>query len=1327
MIRIARVVLIGVLMIGGVVRLGWSEENAAQHWEKLNEKVVGAYQQGKYQDGIAFAEQSYKYALEHFGAEHPKTLTAMNNLSGLYNTQGLYSQAEELLKEVVRLREKVLGAEDTSTMNASNRLALFYESQKRYEKAESLFKKIYELQKRVLGAEHQDAIVSLAHLAKLYHLQGRNREAASLIDEALQTAERHWNELNKKTATALKKGDYEQGINLAKQAYEYATKALGKTHQNTIISVNNLARLHVAQGQTNEAELLYKKAIQLSEKILGHEHPVTLASINSLGMVYVSMGRYSDAESYLQEALRLRKKVLGSEHEHTLTSINNLAGFYKSQGNYSEAEPLLKDALQLRKKVLGNEHPATLVSMNNLAGLYESQGHYQDAGPLYKDVLRLRKQVLGKEHPDTLVSMSNLAGLYESQGRYQDAEPIYKEGLHISAKVLGDEHPDTLAYGNNLAFLYQAQGRYLEAEPTYKEVFRLRRKVLGDEHPDTLISMNNLAVLYESQGRYNDAELNFKEVLRLREKVLGKAHPQTITSIHNLAALYKVQGHYGKAEPIFKEAFQLSNRVLGEEHPQTMTSINMLAGLYKAQHRYKEAEPLYKKAFELRRKILGPENPATLSSMNSLALLYDVQGRYEKAGPLLKDALRLTEKILRPENPKIFVSMNNLAALYLDQGRYNEAESLLEDVFRLSNKTLGRENPDTIYYSNNLAGVYESQGNYSKAEPLLEDALRLSKKVMDKNHPFTLVVQSNYIMLLVKTDRPVVALRQLQKQEELLLSRSFQELYTSSSEKVRRLYLQSTSKFQKIVFSLANHQSEKEYQQYAAEVMLRWKQVYADESRVQHQLLTLNNDEESKKINEQISASQKKLSQALRQQEEKPDIPKLIEKANQDETALLALARHLRTGLEVKDVKLDKVLSALPQDGGLVEYRLFSSVDFKTGDLGEHHLAALLLFGDPDAQKRFIFLDLGPLAEIVKLMDDLDAVRTNIKVLRDEIEKNGKEEDIAALQKQFKEADRLNTAACQKALAPLENHIKNLKQLYIAPDGRLNLLSFASMRLPDGRFLAERQQINRLQTGRDLLENKKDVPASKGMVAVGGVNYGPQPVKITQQADLRQITPRVKGAARQLDNGFGKLSGSRRETKNIFSTYTEKYKNNTQGKRFISDDASEYNLKHLKQPPRILHLSTHGFYLTDEKKELADEAPLLLSGLALAGANNGLQGKLDEHGDDGLLYSLEVLGLNLQGTELVSLSACDTGKGVVDYSEGVYGLVRAFRTAGAKNVLMTLTPVGDTTSKDFMEKFYDHYLAENLSPSRALHKTRLDFIRNGRPVKDWSPYVMVGR
>ena len=171
----------------------------------------------------------------------------------------------------------------------------------------------------------------------------------------------------------------------------------------------------------------------------------------------------------------------------------------------------------------------------------------------------------------------------------------------------------------------------------------------------------------------------------------------------------------------------------------------------------------------------------------------------------------------------------------------------------------------------------------------------------------------------------------------------------------------------------------------------------------------------------------------------------------------------------------------------------------------------------------------------------------------------------------------------------------------------------------------------------------------------------------------------------------------------------------------------------MRPPAHILHLSTHGFFLKEaEGSPLGDMEPMALSGLALAGANLGLKGIPAETGDDGLLCSLEVLSMNLQGTELVSLSACETGKGVIDYSEGVYGLIRAFRTAGAQNVLMTLSKVGDRASRDFMVEFYERWLIspEGTPPSEALHQTRLFFMDHDSPrYRDpsfWSPYVLVG-
>ena len=177
-------------------------------------------------------------------------------------------------------------------------------------------------------------------------------------------------------------------------------------------------------------------------------------------------------------------------------------------------------------------------------------------------------------------------------------------------------------------------------------------------------------------------------------------------------------------------------------------------------------------------------------------------------------------------------------------------------------------------------------------------------------------------------------------------------------------------------------------------------------------------------------------------------------------------------------------------------------------------------------------------------------------------------------------------------------------------------------------------------------------------------------------------------------------------------------------------EAGEAYLKALPTPPRVLHLATHGFFLTGSAARR--ERPLTLAGLALAGANRGLRGEVDATGEDGILYALEVQDLNLQGTRLVTLSACKTGQGEVDNTEGVYGLVRAFRIAGAANILMTQWSIDDALAKAFMAEFYRRWFEHpDAPPAAALRAVRLAWIADADPrrrdPKNWAPYVLVER
>jgi CHAT domain-containing protein len=292
------------------------------------------------------------------------------------------------------------------------------------------------------------------------------------------------------------------------------------------------------------------------------------------------------------------------------------------------------------------------------------------------------------------------------------------------------------------------------------------------------------------------------------------------------------------------------------------------------------------------------------------------------------------------------------------------------------------------------------------------------------------------------------------------------------------------------------------------------------------------------------------------------------------------------------------------------------------------------------------------------------------------------------------------------------------------------LVALARLVLPDGRYWIERQTLHQLQTGRDLLPETVDAPPVAGLLALGGIDYDHFEGETTVMATAPQYETH-----RELVGAIGGLKPLRHsgtEAAGITAFYWDDYGSNTavwQGR-----EASETRLKALTKPPRVLHLATHGFYLPRPKDSA--ERPMTLSGLALAGANQGMQGHLSASGDDGILYALEVQHLNLEGTELVTLSACNTGQGTVDYTEGVYGLVRAFRVAGARRVLMTLWPVEDTHASLFMLRFYANWLTParpDLNPNRdpviALQQTRLEFLTDKDPAlrepRVWAPYVLV--
>ena len=1092
------------------------------------------------------------------------------------------------------------------------------------------------------------------------------------------------NALNQQVNQLVAQGKYREAIPFAERAVEASKRSGDPEGPETADALSILGLLFDKIGDYGKAEPLLQEGLRIRQKVLGLEHPDTAQSLNNLALLYWATGEYPKAEPLYQEGLRIRQKVLGPEHPDIAQSLNNLALLYQAMGERAKAEPLYQEALRIRQKVLGKEHPDTAQSLNNLALLYQAIGEYAKAEPLYQEALRIWQKILGSEHPDTAISLNNLAFLYQAMGEYAKAEPLYQEALRIRRKVLGPEHPETALSLNNLATLYQAMGEYAKAEPLLQEALRIRQKVLGPEHPNTASSVNNLARLYQAMGEYAKAEPLLQEALRFRQKVLGPEHPDSAISVNNLALLYKDMGEYAKAELLYQEALRMRQKILGSEHPDTALSLNNLAALYAAMGEYTKAEPLLQEALRIRRKVLGPEHPDTAFSLDNLAALYQDMREYAKAEPLYQEALRIQRKVLGSEHPDTAQSLNNLAVLYSTMGQYAKAEPLFQEALRIQRKVLGSEHPDTAQSLNNLATLYQATGEYAKAEPLFQEALRIRQKVLAPEHPDTAQSLDNLALLefdLGRIEEATALARQTSAAELTILSK----IFSFTSEQQRLAYLDIFQPYN--LFPILRGTEAD-----LAAAVLRYKGVVLDSIVEDRLVAEASQGSEDQNLVEQLNLDRRQLGQLLLQPAQK-----LSAQASQRIEALEGelekiesqLAQHvagLGQARYALGVRLEQVQSTIPKDGALIEYLRYWHYLGK--NQWEPCYGAIVLFskGAP------LWIPLGKANEIEHL------VRRYGTLVRG----SQQEEHLSA-----------NLQALYEALwTPIGQALPSqTKRIFISPDGELNFISFATLLTKDKQFLAQTYSVQYVASGRDLLRQLKPSTA-KEVVLFANPDFDLASTPLLAKADHRSADPgskSIRGSEKRdvEDWSFESLTGTQKERDELIKKFVAW---GWTPSDFTAKEATKEALLKIHSP-YVLHLATHGFFAKEEPIKTQSEPEALLkvgrgvtkskffknpmhrSGLALAGAQTTIEAwKRDEVPpveNDGILTAEDVSTLDLQGTWLVTLSACDTGSGEARAGEGVMGLRRGFIQAGAQNLLMTLWPISDEVTVQIMCDFYE--------------------------------------
>jgi len=923
---------------------------------------------------------------------------------------------------------------------------------------------------------------------------------------------------------------------------------------------------------------------------------------------------------------------------------------------------------------------------------------------------------------------------------YDSAIVVGKLALEKAEKEFGENDTTVASVLSVLGKCYYFQTNYTEAESVCNRALAIRSESLGSDHPDVAISLNHLANVYSEQGKCAEAERLHKRALVIREKALGPDHPDVAQSLINMANLYRDQGRYTEAEPLYKRALPIFEKTLGLQHPYGAITLISLANLYWYQGKYPEAEPLYKRALPILEKTLGPDHPSVAFNLNDLANLYADQRRYGEAEPLYKRALGIREKTFGQEHPLVAASLNNLALLYSEEGKYTEAEPLYKKALAVLEKTLGLQHPYGAITLINLADLYTELGKYTEAEPLHKQALAIMENALGPDHPYTADALHS-MALLLKNKKQFIDAKETAQKAYSIRRKNLRNESRALSEKDALTY----SKFmreeacQYISILLDSDDTSLRCKKEIAEVVFSTKGQVSDGIYARHRTQVYEKDPSLKAMSDSLRYAQFKLANLYVQGPDEEDFEGYKEKLRQAseekerlEAELARQSAEFRRELELWEVDVEKVAGALPLKSILVEYLKYDRL--KTNRETEPHYLLVVV----NNQREVFISDLGS-------SNQIDSIVAMYRSHFQEVATRGG----SPFDRDLENYKKISAKLYERIWKPVEDRLGNANLVFIAPDGALNLVSFAGLTDEAGKYLIESYPIQYLSSGRDLIRLKEVGGPGDGLFALGDPNFNASASdRLSSEATLAQAQESDTSVytLRNIRSGCEELSkiavlplpGTHKEIERVSYAWEKKTKEPCY--TYFGVNASEDNFKTNAPGNKVIHLATHGYYaqseclreLPQEKlrmTEFVGENPLLLSGLFLAGANLHGEGADSLGVEDGILTAEEVTGMDLEGTRWVVLSACESGLGEVKSGEGVYGLRRAFQMAGARTVISALWPVSDKTTAETMSYLYG-YKEDNLAMAmQNLAKKNLAELRKKHQPDHpylWAPFIALG-
>jgi CHAT domain-containing protein/tetratricopeptide (TPR) repeat protein len=1055
----------------------------------------------------------------------------------------------------------------------------------------------------------------------------------------------------------------------ARHAVADATRTHGPSSPEYARAVDNLILAVSASGRgaLDEALVLAEGAVARYRSRVPFAADLSIDAQVRLGQVLTERGEYARATQVLGDAVFRAERTFGVENRRTAEARVALgAAYFEARDYLRAADVLVRSVRVLRRTGTGPGDSALTRALESLAAIAQRRGAYAEARAYLNEVLAAGRTA--PHHPARIPAFNLLALQLWFEGQMMQSKAISMQALAQAERQLPPEHPLTASTLRVLAATQWGLGELADARTNAARALEIAQHSLGQRHPEVAALWNDLGNVNLELGHYIDAREQFVQALELAESTLGKQHEWIPSFLHNLALVDGMLGDVEAAKREQEQAVVLWERSLGPGHPFVATALAGLADVIRRRGAPREALPLLRRALAIRERALGPTHHDTAVSAAALADALVASGEPVPARQRAEQALRIWEAGNSPDRSPAHATVLELhAGMDMTERHFQSAHQRYSEALAIRQRALGPRHPLVADTMVRLAGVQAAIG---LGEAAFEAAL--SAEAIGREH----------LRLM---------LRYLPERESLN-------------------YAAARPRGIDLILSLASVPGRATS---ALDALVRSRALVLDEM-ASRQVSTAEQD--AVVLRRELANARQRLATLLlrgpgeAEPERHVTLIDLARRANDNAERQLAYhSADFRQAQRDREVGAREILDAIPTDGALVSYVRFTQA-----------------LPDTRAVPTYAaFVTRSGQAPVWVPLGSAGVIETLVQRWRDGLVA-GAEAGNRSASREVRASGLALRAAVWDPLLP---HLDGTSRVFVVPDGDLNLLPLAALPGRAHEYLLEdAYAIHYLSAERDL--TRRHLPTqARGLLAVGGVAFA------ASGTDVRRTSCAVGDPL-----CFGPLPHTLEEVGEIARIWEAH--GDTEAHVLVASRADETTVKKLASTHRVLHLATHSFALepsptgvlptrprAPERTTFSDEgatppgglSALRLTGLAFASANR--HGSVSSLEDDGLLTAMEVAALDLREVDWAVLSACDTGVGHVQAGEGVLGLRRAFEVAGVRAVIMSLWPVEDRSTRDWMVALYQARFGRRRSTSEAVRDASLSVLASRRAQgKSTSPF-----